>query len=291
MGVPLGRRVLFRLGNSEWLDGLVRAWPFARRVADRRARRYVAGPTLEDAIHIAGKVTLEGLTASVDYLGWYVDEEHAVEEATAQYLRLCAALTSLQRDVYVSLDLTHFGLKSSLESCCQQVRRIADALPHGARIQVGGEAARETDQVLAAVLKLAEAGVPVMATLQANLRRSNRDAERLAAQRIPVRLCKGAYIESLADAYPWGAQTDAAYARLAYRLAEREVPMALGTHDPVLLKQLLPVIPEADIEVLLGVRVKETRQLAPGRRIRVYVPYGEGWFRYYLHRLAEARGA
>ena len=291
MGVPLTRRCLFHVGNSDRFDRLVRGWAPVRALAYARARRYVAGVALDDALVVARRWLAQHLAASIDYLGWYVERPQAIDEVTAEYLRLCGALRTLRADVHVSLDLTHLGLRSSVERCCAHVRRIAEALPPGARIQVGGESARDAEGVLAATLALAEAGVPVMATLQANLRRAARDADHLVDRGVAIRLCKGAYVESRRDAYPWGRETDANYTALAHRLVEGEVPLALGTHDPALLASLLPAIPDAGIEVLLGVREAETRALAAGRPVRVYVPYGENWFRYYLHRIAEARGA
>jgi proline dehydrogenase len=43
---------------------------------------------------------------------------------------------------------------------------------------------------------------------------------------------------------------------------------------------------------LLGVREDDAAELvAAGRHVLVYVPYGEDWFRYWMRRVAEARGA
>ena len=145
-----------------------------------------------------------------------------------------------------------------------------------------------TDRVLDAVL--AAAGAPVDATVQANLLRGPADAQRLAAAGIPVRLVKGAYVE--ADALPWGAETDAAYARIALLLGDAGAAVRLATHDDALHRLLLPAVPSADCEVLLGVRPDRAAALrAAGRRVRVYVPFGPDWFRYFMRRRAEAQGA
>jgi proline dehydrogenase len=97
---------------------------------------------------------------------------------------------------------------------------------------------------------------------------------------------KGAYVER--DAHPWGAETDRAYAELAHRLADAGVDVALATHD----ERLHDVLPHARAELLLGVRPELARRLAAqGRDVRIYVPYGSGWFRYFMRRRAEAQGA
>ena len=141
------------------------------------------------------------------------------------------------------------------------------------------------------ILALAEAGAPIGATLQANLRRSELDLERVAAAGVHVRLVKGAYLEPAHLAYPYGEETDLAYVRLAYRLAEAGLRVALATHDRPLREGLLRALPDAECELLLGVRNEDAEALAhDGRTVRLYVPFGEGWFRYWMRRLAESRG-
>lgn len=55
---------------------------------------------------------------------------------------------------------------------------------------------------------------------------------------------------------------------------------------------LLPALPGVGIAQLLGVRGDDAGALAAtGRHVRVYVPYGDDWFRYWMRRVAESRGA
>ena len=130
-----------------------------------------------------------------------------------------------------------------------------------------------------------------MVTVQANLRRSPQDVEALAAAGIPIRLVKGAFVESPEVARPWGTETDAAYVGLAERLAALGAPHALATHDQAILERVLPLQPDTGVECLLGVRPDDARRLAAaGRSVRIYVPYGERWFRYAARRAAESIG-
>ncbi len=51
------------------------------------------------------------------------------------------------------------------------------------------------------------------------------------------------------------------------------------------------MLPGAPVEMLLGVRPEDARALArAGVPVRLYVPFGPGWFRYAMRRVAEARG-
>jgi proline dehydrogenase len=70
------------------------------------------------------------------------------------------------------------------------------------------------------------------------------------------------------------------------------VELAIGTHDPVIREAVTAAFPDVGVEMLLGVRSMDARDLRRrGRSVRLYVPYGGDWLRYFLRRLGEARGA
>lgn len=78
---------------------------------------------------------------------------------------------------------------------------------------------------------------------------------------------------------------------LAHALHQSGVELAVGTHDPVIREALLLALPGIKLEVLLGVREDEAPMLAQrGYPVRVYVPFGESWFRYWMRRVAESKG-
>jgi proline dehydrogenase len=267
----IARRVLFALSGSDAFERAVAAAPGARARAWRSARRYVAGDRLEDALRVVSLLRSGGLGASVELLG---------ERDVQAHIDVASQLPD---GAWQSLDLGQIGFDAA------GLRRIAAALPDGGRVQVGAAKLAETDRVLDGVL--AAGGERVDATLQANLRRSPADAVRLAEAGVPVRLVKGAYIEDRADALPWGAETDAAYARIALLLGKAGTGVRLATHDDALHRLLLPALPDADCELLLGVRPDRAAALAAaGRRVRIYVPFGPDWFRYLMRRRAESRG-
>jgi proline dehydrogenase len=290
-GIP--RPILFKLATSERFERTVRAVPGGERVAYRLASRYVAGETADDALATARRLAAQGIESSIDFFGENVTDPTEANGVADAYVALAGRL---QRDgppgTYLSIDLSHIGIDEPGDGARRRLDRIAAALPAGARIQVGAEQLARTDRILDAVLAVARGGGPVAATIQANFRRSPDDAQRLAEAGVPIRLVKGAYVESPALAHPWGDATDLAFIELAYALHGAGATLSLGTHDPVIREALLPALGGAVLEMLLGVRTEELGLLAArGVPVRVYVPYGDGWFRYAMRRAAESRGA
>ncbi|HEY1515392.1 MAG TPA: proline dehydrogenase family protein [Solirubrobacteraceae bacterium] len=277
------------MATSEGFETTVRAAPGGERLAYRLASRYVAGDTADDALAMARRLAAGGVLSSIDYFGENVTDPREADRVADAYVGLAARIDA---GTYLSIDLSHIAIDEPGDGARRRLDRIAAALPTGSRIQVGAEQVARTDRILDAVLAVARDGGPVAATVQANLRRSPADAQRLVEAGVPIRLVKGAYVETPSLAHAWGDATDIAFIELAYTLQRAGATVSLGTHDPVIREALLPAMPGAVIEMLLGVRPEDHRTLAArGIPIRVYVPYGDRWFRYAMRRAAESRGA
>jgi proline dehydrogenase len=290
--IGLDRAVLFRLATNEAFKRLVRRAPGGEARAWRAASRYVAGTSEESARSLSLELADRGIGASLDFFGERAGDPSLARSTADRYVALARKLGELPAGVWLSMDLSHIGLDIDVAFCRAQLERIVEALPDGRLVQVGAEDAVRIDRILETILPLAHEGARLGATLQANLRRSDEDADRLAQAGLHVRLVKGAYLERRDVARPYGEETDLAYVRLAHRLADSGARIALATHDRLLREALLRGLPEAECELLLGVRNEDAKQLAQhGRTVRLYVPFGEGWFRYWMRRFAESRGA
>jgi proline dehydrogenase len=284
------RRPLFALATSDRLERVVRGSSRVEALAFRRASRYVAGVTAEDAFATARRLAERGVLSSIDYFGERVSDPDEADRVTDAYVSLARRVGSEAPGAYLSVDLSHLAIDDA--GVRRRLERIAEALPPGVFVQVGAEEASRADRILDTVLAVARDGGRVAATLQANLRRSVSDASGLVDAGVPIRLVKGAYVESAAVAHAWGDPTDLAFVNLAYSLHRSGATVWLATHDPVLREALLPALPGAGVEMLLGVRPDDQVALASrGIAVRVYMPYGEQWFRYAMRRLAESRGA
>ena len=234
----------------------------------------------------------QDFAASLDFFGETTTDQRQVERVVAGYREAAAAVADLAGDVYLEVVPSHLGIDISVDMFRHYAAEIVSALPRGSRLQLSAEESRRTDRIINGCLALARDGAPVQVTLQANLRRSPHDADRLIEAGIPVRIVKGAYVEAPDMALPWGDPTDAAFAQLVHKISAAGVQVAIGTHDPVLRERLLATASNLRVEMLLGVRPDDAIDLVRrGHQVRIYVAYGDGWFRYWLRRVAESRGA
>lgn len=287
----VARRLAFRVGTSDVTERIVLNTPVLRRLAYKHAGRYFAGPDIQDAVATVDVLASRGLLASVDLFGENVADEVRADRETDEYVEL-AGLMGSRPGTFVSLDCSHLALDYEPDLCRARVRRIASALPEGSRLQLGAEESRRTDATLSLAHAVASDGAPIMVTIQANLRRSPADVDALAQAGIPVRLVKGAYVEDPRVAHAWGPETDTAFVQIANRLEELGHDHSLATHDPDILSRVLSDRDHASIEFLLGVRTADAQAISErGHDVRLYVPYGQRWFRYYARRVAESFGA
>jgi proline dehydrogenase len=294
MGImSVDRVILFRLATSQRLERAVRAAPPGERLAWRAASRYVAGTTAASAIQVAQSLHERGIGSSLDQFGELVRDTATAGQVTAGYLTLADQVNALPAEVWLSADLSHLGLDVDPGGCADRLAEIAARLSAGRRIQVGAEDHERAEAVLTCIETVAGRGLAgrLGATAQANFRRTPRDLERLVAAGVHIRLVKGAYLEPDDHALPYGEPTDLVYLRLAHQLAQTGASFALATHDGVLREGLLAALGPRPVEQLLGVRPDVLGELtARGIPVRVYVPFGANWFRYWMRRLAESRG-
>jgi proline dehydrogenase len=287
------RAILFKLATNERLEQLVKGLPGGEENAWRAASRYVAGRTRDEALQVAEAQVGKGHGISVDLFGEMSTDPADAVRVVDEYLELAELLPPSPADAWLSLDLSHLAVDVDPAGTADLVARIAEALPPGRLLQIGAEDTARTDRILQCVLEVAGRGLAdrLGATVQANLHRSPADIDTLAEAGVQIRLVKGAYVEPT-GAYPYGEPTDIAYLRLAHQLAASNTRWSLASHDGRLREAVLLAHGPVPVEQLLGVRPEVLDDLrARDIPTRVYIPYGPAWFRYWLRRVAESRGA
>ena len=262
----------------------------------RLVARFVAGETLGEAIETLGRLRAQGLHTTVDVLGESVATQAAARDAADRYVEALAALAAGGLDANVSLKLTQMGLDLDPRLCRENVERIlACAASIGAFVRVDMEDHTRTEATLELVRTLRPQYPDMGVVVQAYLRRSAGDVERLIEEGARVRLCKGAYDEPPEHAFATKAEVDASYVALMERLLAAGTYPALATHDPQILARARAfarqhaVGPERfEFQMLYGVRRDLQAQLVrDGYTVRIYVPYGREWYPYFMRRLAE----
>ncbi|MGI9146410.1 MAG: proline dehydrogenase family protein [Chloroflexota bacterium] len=261
------------------------------------AQRYVAGEELADGIVVAQTLNTQGLLVSLDHLGESVT--NAAEAQRAAHANVEAIETLAKNDVEgnVSLKLTQLGLDVSRELCAANLRTVlARARELETFVRIDMESSAYTQRTLDVHQELWLAGFRNVGTvLQAYLHRSAADVQQAIEMGVPVRLCKGAYLEPSQVAYADKAAVDANFAQLMEQLLAHGHHPAIATHDPRMILLAKAIVQRDhiepgrfDFEMLFGVRRDLQLQLArEGYRVRVYVPYGREWYAYLVRRLAE----
>jgi proline dehydrogenase len=265
---------------------LVRLLPAVpKRVVQSFSARYIAGPTLQDAVGVVRALNAEGKMATIDVLGEEVTHEDETRAIADAYRDVFAAIEREQLDSNVSVKLTALGLHLSYELCKENLEHV---LSQGRFVRIDMEDSSTTEATLQLYREMRGGGHEnVGVALQAYLRRSLDDVRALADLRPNVRLCKGIYVEPPALAYTEADSIRASFVQCLDALLDAEAYVAAATHDEELVGTALARgVPE--FQMLLGVREERASELvAAGHRVRVYVPFGEQWYEYSLRRLQE----
>jgi len=264
--------------------------------AERLTSRFIAGHNLESEVAVCRRLNAEGILASLDHLGESVKSLEEADRSRDAYLCALDRIATLGLQATVSIKLTQLGLDFSKAACQANVEQLVQrAKAIGTSVEIDMESSEYVDRTLALVSDLHVRFGSVRAVIQAYLYRSENDIEDLCRQSIPVRLCKGAYQEPSDVAFPRKADVDRNYVRLMTKLFERGTNPAIASHDERIIPQAVQYVRERNIapgrfefQMLYGIRRDLQRRLvAEGYRLRLYVPYGDAWYPYFMRRLAE----
>ncbi|HZU23283.1 MAG TPA: proline dehydrogenase family protein [Terriglobales bacterium] len=271
-----------------------------RSAAGRRlSSRFVAGTAVEDALTATRAVNQLGMSVSLDNLGENVTDAAEARQSAALYHQLLDAIAAQNLNANVSLKLTHMGLDVD-EALAQQLVSdlVAKASLLNSFVRVDMEGSAYTERTLQFVRRLHQQPANasrVGAVIQSYLYRSAQDVEALLAERIRIRLCKGAYNEPAQIAFPQKSDVDANYVKLMKLLLKSGVYHGIATHDEKMIEATKAfaraenIAPDQfEFQMLYGVRRDLQQQLVrEGWRMRVYIPFGTEWYPYLMRRLAE----
>ena len=293
------RRVLLAAAASQRIRHLTTTAPLARDVV----KRFVAGNTATDALAVTERLLAEGLSVTIDYLGEDTVEVDQAATVASEYVTLLELLAAAGLTVggraevsvkptAVGLGLPEHGNKTAAENIARICRAAKAA---GTTVTVDMEDHTRIEATLRLVDELRQDFPDVGCVIQSYLRRSPGDCQALAVTGSRVRLCKGAYQAPDGVALAARSEVDRNFARCMRILLDGPGYPMLATHDPRLVaiaKSRAATIGREptsfEYQMLYGIRTDEQAALAAeGAQVRVYVPYGNDWYGYFMRRLAE----
>jgi proline dehydrogenase len=290
------RRVFLWAARNRWLKEHLPRFGFMRRAV----RRFMPGETMDDALTAAAPLQAAGIGTMYTRLGENLESLAEADDVVAHYLTLLERIKAAGISGEISVKPTQLGLDDDADVCLAHMVRLAEAASAmGSYLWVDMEGSAYTDATIDLYERLRATQPRTGICLQAYLRRTAVDIDRLLPLAPAIRLVKGAYDEKAEIAYRDKRAVDANYAALAVRFLldtrGTSARLGLGTHDVALVEQIAQSVGPAgvaldgfEVEMLYGIRTGEQFRLAKaGYRVQTLIAYGEHWYPWYMRRLAE----
>ncbi|MDI6023695.1 proline dehydrogenase family protein [Leucobacter sp. UT-8R-CII-1-4] len=281
---------------DERLKETVRADPALASIAERVARRYTAGSQVDDALRLLAANHAKGHQGSIECVGESVRDADVALRETETIVDLAAQLAATPGTATISFDLSHVGSVVSPELGLKHALRIAQAARDaGSYVMVSAEGSSRTDLVLELWERISSDFPETGITLQARLHRTPIDLDRVRRRPGPIRVVKGAFLESSAVAHPRNsAPMYQAYRAMVSELVRASHRVNIASHDRTLVARLQDELGDelraehVEFEMLQGLGTELLDSLRDeGLATREYIVFGPEWWLYVLNRIAE----
>lgn len=261
------------------------------------ARRFVAGEQIADAIAAVRVLNEVGIVATLDHLGEFILTEEEAQESTQFCIRTLQGIEKSGVRSNLSLKMTQLGLGLSRELCMCNMRAILDtAAVCGNFVRIDMEDYAHNEPSIDIFCELREEyGDTVGLVIQAYLYKSTDDIDNLHRFQPNLRFVKGAYKEAPDVAYPKKEDVDRNFIHIIEQHLRNGNYAAIATHDDKIIQHVKQFVAKHNIprsqfefQMLYGIRTQAQHDLAnEGYTMRVYVPFGNDWYGYFMRRLAE----
>ena len=266
----------------------------------RFSQRYIAGTSLADAYRAVQNLNDIGCTGTIDVLGEDITSAEQVAAALALYREALDGIRDNGLDCGISVKLSELGLRIDEAGCRAAMHSLLESTrDHENFVRIDMEDSSVTDVTLDIYREMRRDYDRVGAVIQSCLRRSKQDVIDLMAEGpTDIRLCKGIYIEPEEIAFTDYEENRNSFSEILDVLLEGGARVGIATHDPVLVERALASLKrfgvgkeQYEFQMLLGVTERlRSRLVTDGHPLRVYVPFGELWYKYSLRRLRENPG-
>lgn len=259
----------------------------------KAAKRYVTGEKREDAIAAARNYLNDNYNISIEYIGENTTNLRDCQRAKDELLQVIEEMGILSLKQTVSFDLSHIGLSINAEIAYKHLEELTQkAQQYGITLMISMEESSKTSDIITLYKKIATEYTNVGITLQVQLYRTKTDLQELMQYPGKIRLVKGAFQESVDIAMIRSEELNKRYLAYVDQLVNANHPLSIATHDEMLIQEIerrqYLENPNVEVEMLYGVRPTLLNELRrKDYRCRVYLTYGNEWFLYLCHRIAE----
>ncbi|MDF1612425.1 proline dehydrogenase family protein [Stygiobacter electus] len=260
------------------------------------AKKYIAGEKLEDGVRVVKELNSKGILATMDVLGEAVTTKKESVDAKNECLLVLETIQKNNLNSNLSLKPTQLGLAIDEEFCYNQMVEIVErAKSYNNFVRIDMEDSPFTDATINLFKRLKEKYDNVGIVVQAYLKRTLDDVKKLNKLGTNYRLCKGIYIEPEEISYKDYQKVRDNYLDILRQMFTDGNYVGIATHDDYLVENAYKMIKEMNIpkdkfefQMLYGVKENlRDRINADGYKIRIYVPFGEHWYKYSIRRLQE----
>ncbi len=260
------------------------------------AKKYIAGEKLEDAVNVVNSLNEKGILATMDVLGEAVTSKAECEEAKKECLQVLETIKKNNLNSNLSLKPTQLGLVIDPEFCYNQISEILElAKSYNNFVRIDMEDSPTTDATIALYLRLKQKYNNVGIVVQSYLKRTLSDVQSPKLKNTSYRLCKGIYNEPAEIAFKGKQEVRDNFIAVLDYLLDNGNYVGIATHDDYLINKSYELIKKKNIDkskfefqMLYGVKERLRDKInADGYKIRIYVPFGQHWYRYSIRRLQE----
>lgn len=258
------------------------------------ASQVVAGETIESAVKKVQELNGKGLICTLDHLGEFVSNREEAIEATQYNIKTLEAIAEAGANSNLSLKMTQLGLEIDRNFCLENMRRILETAKNlNIFVRIDMEDYAHCQMTLDILRELRQTYDNVGTVIQAYLFRAIQDVEELKG--VSLRLVKGAYKESPDVAYQEKEKVDQNYMKIIEKHLLNGSYTAIASHDHNIIDKVKEFTKKNTIskdqfefQMLYGFRQDMQLSLVEeGYTVRVYIPFGNDWFGYFMRRLAE----
>ena len=279
---------------NDALVGFVKLLP--KSVVHIFAKKYIAGEKLEDAVRVVKELNAKGIAATMDVLGEAVNTKAESEQAKNECFMVLDAINQHKLNSNLSLKPTQLGLIIDKQFCYEQITSILEkAKGYNNFVRIDMEDSSTTDATLELHSKLKKKFSNVGVVVQCYLKRTYYDVEKQNKLGTNYRVCKGIYIEPAEIAFKERQEVRDNFLKVLGKILDDGNYVGIATHDDYLVKCAYELLKKKNIpknkyefQMLYGVKEDLRDKIkSDGHKIRIYVPFGEHWYKYSIRRLQE----